>query len=114
MKLSLRQEQSIFAEDFVTFLSWLISEGYQFTFGEAQRPPEMQRIYVETGRSKTMDSLHLKRLAFDLFIFKDGRYLTSKEEVQFAGNKWESMGAKNSWGGNWKSFKDVPHFERRV
>jgi hypothetical protein len=24
------------------------------------------------------------------------------------------LNSKNSWGGNWKSFKDIPHFERRV
>ena len=27
---------------------------------------------------------------------------------------WESLNQKNSWGGNWASFKDVPHFERRT
>ena len=111
--MSLRTEQSIFAKDFTMFLSWLLSEGYEFTFGEAQRGIEQQRAYVESGRSKTFDSLHLKKLAFDLFIFKDGRLLASKEETQFAGNKWESIAAKNSWGGNWNRFKDVPHFERR-
>lgn len=112
--MSLRTEQSIFAEDFVKFLNWLLSEGYQFTFGEAQRPIEMQEIYVRNGRSKTMDSYHIKKLAFDLFIFKNSRLLASKEETQFAGNKWESIAAKNSWGGNWNNFKDVPHFERRI
>ena len=30
------------------------------------------------------------------------------------GDYWESLNPKNSWGGSWASFKDVPHFERRV
>jgi hypothetical protein len=30
------------------------------------------------------------------------------------GEFWESLDTKNSWGGNWNSFKDVPHFERRA
>jgi hypothetical protein len=30
------------------------------------------------------------------------------------GDHWESLDPKNSRGGNWKSFKDLPHFERRV
>lgn len=111
--MSLREEQSAFAVDMVKFLSWAMSSGYEVAFGEAQRPVEMQKIYVDTGRSKTMDSYHIRKLAFDLFFFKDGKLLATKEEMQPIGNMWESMGAKNSWGGNWDSFKDIPHFERR-
>lgn len=111
--MSLRTEQSKFATDIVAFLLWASQQGYEYTFGEAQRPVEMQEIYVKTGRSKTMDSNHIRRLAFDFFFFKDGRLLSTKEEMQPLGNRWESMSAQNSWGGNWNSFKDIPHFERR-
>ena len=110
--MSLRTEQSHFALDIVKLLVWATEQGYEFTFGEAQRPVEMQEIYVRTGRSKTMNSLHLKKLAMDIFFFKDGKYLATKEEVQLLGNHWESMCAANEWGGNWDSFKDVPHFQR--
>jgi len=112
--MSLRKEQSQFSRDFAEFIIWLYAEGYEVTDGEAWRPPEMQRIYVDTGRSKTMESLHLRRLAKDINIFKDGVLLSSKSELQFAGNKWESMSAANTWGGNWNSFKDCPHFQRTV
>jgi hypothetical protein len=30
------------------------------------------------------------------------------------GKYWESLHPKNQWGGFWKSFKDVPHFQRTV
>lgn len=109
---SLRKEQSLFAKDMSMFIAWLYSEGYEVTLGEAQRMAEQQAIYVKTGKSKTFDSLHLKKLAQDLFIFKDGKLLVTKEELQFAGNKWESICAANEWGGNWSRFKDVPHFQR--
>lgn len=112
--MTLRQQQSIFSMDIVRFLNWAISKNLEFTFGEAQRPLQMQEIYVKTGRSKTMNSKHLEKLAFDLFFFKDGKLLASKEEMQFIGDYWESLSEHNSWGGNWNSFKDVPHFERRV
>lgn len=112
--MSLREEQSAFSIDIVRLLCWALEQGYEYTFGEAQRPVEMQAIYFKNGRSKTMDSLHIKKLAFDLFFFKNGKLLATKEEMQPIGNHWESMSAKNSWGGNWNSFKDVPHFERRV
>lgn len=114
MSLSLRQEQTAFAIDLVRLLSWSLSQGYEFTLGEVQRTPEQQALYVKSGRSKTMNSMHLKKCAADIFFFKDGKLLATKEELQAIGNQWEAMGAKNTWGGNWKSFKDVPHFERKV
>ncbi len=110
--MSLRKEQSLFSKDIVAFLSWALSEGYEFTFGEAQRTAEQQALYVKNGRSKTLASQHLKKLAIDIFFFKDGKLLASKEECQSLGNKWESMCAANEWGGNWNRFKDVPHFQR--
>lgn len=112
--MSLRVEQSKFALDIVSFLTWATSQGYEYTLGEVQRPVEMQEIYVRTGRSKTMNSLHLKKCAADIFFFKSGKLLTTKEEVQALGNHWESMRASNEWGGNWSSFKDIPHFQKNI
>ncbi len=112
--MSLREEQAKFSRDLAIFILWLYEMGYEVSIGEVQRPAEMQKIYVETGRSMTMNSKHLKKLAADLFVFKNGKLLATKEEMQFAGNHWETMSAVNSWGGNWNKFKDVPHFERRA
>ena len=114
MKPSLRSEQSKFAFDLMRFLLWASDQGYEYTLGEVQRPVEMQKIYFETGRSKTMNGMHLKKCAADVFFFKEGKLLTTKEEMQPLGNHWEAMCVANTWGGNWKSFKDIPHFERRV
>lgn len=111
--MSLRQEQSKFGESVMQLFLWLHEHGYEWTFGEAQRTAEQQQVYVRTGRSQTMNSYHLKRLAIDLFIFKDGQLLTTKDEMQAVGDAWEKMSDKNRWGGNWK-FKDIPHFERRA
>jgi hypothetical protein len=111
--MTLRQEQSTFAVDVMRLMLWMHENNYEWTFGEAQRTVEQQQIYLRTGRSKTMNSFHLKRLAIDLFIFKDGKLLATKEEMQPIGNHWEAMCAANQWGGNW-AFKDCPHFERRA
>ena len=112
--MSLRQEQSLFAADIAKLLVWAMNRGLFVTFGEAQRTPEQQALYMRTGRTKTLNSYHLKRLAFDLFFFSsEGNLLASKREMQEIGDYWESLSDKNSWGGNWSSFKDVPHFERR-
>ena len=79
---------------------------------------------LKTGKSKTMNSYHLKRLAIDLNFFKpvydeDGKLkgytLTWRyEDIKPFGEYWESLNPKNKWGGNFKTFKDTPHFERRV
>lgn len=111
--MTLRQEQSAFATDLMRLFVWMHDKGYEWTFGEAFRTAEQQAIYMKTGRSKTMNSYHLRRLAIDLNVFRDGRLLATKEEMQPIGDAWEQMGSRNKWGGNWK-FLDIPHFERRI
>ncbi len=49
------------------------------TGGELARTPEQQAIYVKTGRSKTLNSIHLKRCAIDLNFFKDGKIIWDKD-----------------------------------
>lgn len=110
--MSLRTEQELFLLDYCKLVEFIFSRGFTCTAGELQRPVEMQKIYVQIGRSRTMDSLHIKRLAGDLNIFKDGVYITDKETLKPIGVYWESLSPKNRWGGNFKSFKDCPHFER--
>jgi len=110
--------QHEFVGDVIKLITFAHEQGFMVTFGEAYRPIEMQEIYVRTGRSKTMNSYHLKRLGLDLNFFKaeEGRLrLTyNKEELQPIGDYWEGLRpGRNRWGGNFKKFKDVPHFERR-
>jgi len=120
--MTLGEEQEAFAKDFVLLLQkvWE-APGYTVRIGEVQRPIEMQEIYVKTGRSKTMNSMHLKKCAADLTILKDG-VVCNRHQYRYFGDFWESLKTKNRWGGNWRglvdsgksSFVDVPHFERQV
>lgn len=113
-------EQHLFMMDIVRLLQFAWNKGFVTTFGEAFRTQEQQEIYVKTGKSKTLDSYHLKRLALDLNIFKDGR-LATKAECDVLGKFWEDLDPKNRWGGNFDrdwtkkdNFLDAPHFERRA
>lgn len=99
-------------------IGFAYKSGYGVTFGEAYRTEEQQRIYVDSGRSRTMASRHRDRLAIDLNLFKDGQYLEDGERYRFLGEKWESLGGR--WGGRFgvepKDFKnrvgwDANHFE---
>lgn len=118
--MSLRSAQMAFVADVRKLLDQAEKLGYEITFGEVARPIEMQELYVKTGRSKTMNSQHLKRLAIDLNIFLNGR-LCTRDEILPLGKYWESLSEKNRWGGSWRnlveekksSFVDAPHFERQ-
>ena len=112
--MSLVAEQAAFLLDFCLLIQWATENGYVITAGELLRPIEMQKIYVETGRSMTMNSNHIKKLAGDLNVFKDGKYLCTVEGLRPLGEKWKSLSPKNRWGGDWSSFKDAPHFERKL
>jgi len=116
-KLSKRVfEQATFMQDITTLIRWCFTSGYAVTAGEFLRTPLQQAEYVRTGRSKTLKSKHLDKVAADLQFFRmsDGKYLTTKDEIAPIGAYWESLSPKNRWGGNFKSLCDAPHFERNV
>jgi peptidoglycan L-alanyl-D-glutamate endopeptidase CwlK len=110
--------QSTFCADVARLIQYAQGLGWAVTFGEAWRPPEMQKFYFDNGKSKTMRNSHGDRLAVDLNFFKNvnGKFeLTyNKKDLQLFGDFWEQLDTKNVWGGNWKSLVDTPHFERKV
>jgi len=108
--MSLGQEQEAFSRDISKLLTYVFTEGYEVRIGEVERTVEQQKIYVQIGRSKTMNSNHLRKCAADLHFTLKGELCYPQE----FGDYWESLNPKNSWGGNWSSFKDKPHFERRA
>jgi hypothetical protein len=112
--MSLVTEQAAFLLDVCKLIEKATEMGFAVTGGELFRTAEQQQIYVKTGRSKTLNSIHLKRCAIDLNFFKDGKLTYDIPTLKPVGDYWESLNPKNNWGGNWKSFKDVPHFERKV
>lgn len=110
--MSLFNEQSKFLLHVCKLVQTATDSGFEVSARELGRTAEQQAIYVQTGRSKTMKSNHLRYCAIDLYFMRDGR-LAVRAELQPLGDFWESLDPKNSWGGNWSSFKDEPHFERR-
>jgi hypothetical protein len=106
--MTLGEEQEAFFEDLLRLGAKALKLGYKIRGGELQRTLEQQEIYVKTKRSKTLNSRHIDKCAIDLHFTKDGKLCYPQE----LGDFWESLNPKNKWGGNWKSFKDQPHFER--
>jgi hypothetical protein len=116
--MTLGENQELFAKYVVELLNFAWSNGYAIRLGEVQRTLEQQQIYVNTGRSKTLNSMHIKKCAIDLVVLKAGKICT-RDEIKPMGDYWESLDTKNRWGGNWRGlvdngkskFIDAPHFE---
>lgn len=106
--MTLGQHQENFAKDLARLLNKAFELGYDARLGELQRTAEQQEIYVKTGRSKTMNSMHLKKCAIDIFFTRNGK-LVYPEEL---GRYWESLSNLNQAGMFWKTFKDAPHYQR--
>ena len=118
MKLSIWQR--IFTMNIAKLIAYAYANDYELTFGEAKRTREQQLIYVQTGRSHTMNSQHLKRLAVDFNVFIDGNWNQDWKKIKPLGDYWESLHPKNRWGGDWNNneikdgFIDTPHFEMKI
>jgi hypothetical protein len=110
--MTLREKQSKFAVMVAQLIVWCQDQGYELTLGEAYRTKEQQEIYVQQGKSQTMRSKHLTRLAIDLNLFSaQGKYQTSASAYAPLGAYWKSLDPENVWGGDWKSFVDAVHFQ---
>ncbi|AQW84183.1 putative cysteine peptidase, peptidase M15 family [Campylobacter pinnipediorum subsp. pinnipediorum] len=112
--MPLGKEQEDFTKDLNKLLTYLHNNNYNVRCGELFRTQEQQEIYYQRKLTKTKNSYHTKKLAIDLFIFKDNQWLKTKEQLQLIGDYWESLSNINKWGGNYNSFIDCVHFERRA
>lgn len=104
--------------EFLQHAALLIAKAGQLglspTAGELYRTPEQQALYLQQGKAKTPNSLHIQRLAIDLNFFRDGKLTYDKAVLAPLGAFWESLHPLNSWGGNGKTLVDTPHFSRGV
>ena len=86
-----------------------------FTVLEGLRCIERQRELVKAGASQTMNSRHLDGHAVDLGAWVDGQVdwswpLYSKIATAMKTGAQE-LNIPIEWGGDWKKFKDGPHFQ---
>jgi len=97
--MTLREKQSLFVRLFAELVRWAYDNGYELTFGEAYRPPETAELYASQGRG-VRNSLHRLRLAVDVNLFKDGKYLSASEAHRPLGEHWKSLHELCRWGGD--------------
>lgn len=88
------------------------------------RTLEEQRKFYEAGKSKTMKSRHLDGLAVDLapWVDDDSDGVVDNGEVKWSNEMLaviaktveqaaKEVGVPIEWGGDWKGWKDRPHFQ---
>jgi hypothetical protein len=107
--MTLLQKQQLFSRLVPLLILEAIRQGYEVTLGEAWRSPEEAKRLAKLGKG-IVNSLHTSRLAIDLNLFKDGKYLTKTPDYKALGEYWESLSMDNykcHWGGY---FGDGNHF----
>lgn len=86
-----------------------------FIITDGCRTIEEQKVFVATGRSKTMRSRHLGGFALDYVALVGGRVTYADEPMGRIAELFKEaareLGIPIRWGGDWKSFKDQPHIE---
>jgi len=89
--MTLREKQSKFAKMVPLLILFAYEKGYEVTLGDA---------WAKTGHCR--GSFHYKRLAIDLNLFKDGKYLRNTKDHEPLGLFWESLDPECTWGGRFK------------
>jgi len=95
--MTLLEKQFQFVRDIVLLISFMHALDYEVTFGDAARID---------GKGHKKNSKHYQRLAIDLNLFKDGKYLIETKDHRPFGEYWTSIG--HTWGGDWN---DGNHYE---
>lgn len=107
--MTLREKQSIFANLVAELIFQAQKMGYAVTLGEALRSPEEAARLAKLGTG-IKNSLHIDKLAIDINLFKDGKFLDKTEDHLKLGEWWEEQSFGDiqcKWGGR---FKDGNHY----
>ena len=88
---------------------------YDFSITEGIRTLKRQKELVAQGKSKTLKSYHLTGKAVDIAGWIDGKvtwdFKYYKEVADHIKEVARKLGYVITWGGDWKTFKDGPHFQ---
>jgi hypothetical protein len=98
--MTIREAQNKFCELVALLIQFAYANGYTLSFGDA---------WAKDGHKK--ESLHYARLAIDLNLFRDGKYLSNTEDHVPLGEYWKSLHPNCRWGGDFSDVKDGNHYE---
>lgn len=107
--MTLIEKQKLFSIAYARLILHAVSLGYEVTLGETTRSEMVAKFYANQGIGID-NTLHRIRLAGDLNLFLNGKYLTRTSDYEELGAWWESQSTpyvKFIWGGR---FDDGDHF----
>jgi hypothetical protein len=108
MNETLRQKQTRFALAVAHLIQKADELGYEMTIGEVERSKAQASANAASGAGIS-SSLHCERLAIDLHLFKNGRYITDNLGHSELGRWWKSLNPDHRWGGDFAK-KDFNHY----
>ena len=102
--------------DLVRVIEEAIKESpYDFFITQGLRTLEQQQALFNAGKSQTMRSRHLSGHAVDIAVIDNGTVTWDFDKYKAVADHIKAVAKLNdipiNWGGDWRSFKDGPHFE---
>ena len=107
--MSLLNIQQDFAALVPRLIDHAISLGYQVTLGDAYRDPRVHGAMGVRMSYSHPKSVHKIRLAIDLNLFKNGRYIQDDEGHKELGAWWKQQNQLARWGGDFPT-ADFNHY----
>lgn len=88
---------------------------FEFIICDGKRTLEEQKEYVAKGASKTMRSRHLSGKAVDFAVKMGNKVRWDPDLLAIVASAFKQAARELEvpikWGGDWKSFVDMPHIE---
>ena len=106
--MNLNEAQWLHVQLTAKLIDYAYGEGFTLSWGEAFRT-QVQATWNAAHGLGIQHSLHQERLAVDLMLFRDGKYLTDPLEYKLLGEFWKSLHPLCRWGGDFKTV-DADHF----
>lgn len=97
--MTLARHQQLFAALVPRLIDQAIALGFRVTLGECYRTPEQAAWNAEHGKG-VASSLHTRRCAIDLQLFRDDVYLTDSADYRVLGEWWTQLHPLARWGGD--------------
>lgn len=107
--MSLNRKQIRFTRKMAEFQVWAFEHGYQLIEAESYRPPFVAEEYARLGKG-IKNSVHTKKLARDLFLFKNGTITWNTADYAALGAEWKRRDPDARWGGDMVKRRDAVHF----
>ena len=106
--MRLGEKQELFSRLLGDLLHEAHRRGFNVRMGEVLRFKQQAEWNAMNGKG-IVNSLHCKKLAVDLNLFKNGKYLTATDDYYILGEWWEKQHELARWGGRF-SRPDGGHF----